>query len=132
MANNILTSANNPDKWKAALTVCGFNDITISYIGLHGVLTTTDFAGIPYSQMDLFIDNINKPSLFPVPAQGSTDTVMLSYSSIVKFKVLRAYLDNRKSHGQALNPDHYAVGNNITKWVGRIDDLSRFTKLRDS
>jgi hypothetical protein len=74
MANNILTCTNDPDKWKVALTVCGFNNITISYIRSHGVVTTTDFAGIPYSQMDLFIDNMNKPSLLPVPAQGSTDT----------------------------------------------------------
>jgi hypothetical protein len=89
MANNNPTPANNLDQWNVVLMMCGFNDITQSYIGSHGVRTTTDFAGIPYSQMDLFIDSINKPSLFPPPAQGSTDTVMLSYSSIVKMKALR-------------------------------------------
>jgi hypothetical protein len=85
MANNILNSANSLDRWKAAMAVCGFNDITILYIGSHGVFSITDFVGIPYSQMDLFIDNINKPSLFPLPA-------MLSHSSIVKLKAFRAYL----------------------------------------
>jgi hypothetical protein len=115
MANNNPTPANDPDKWKAVLMMCSFNDITKTYIGSHGVLTTTNFAGIPYSQMDLFVDSINKPSLFPLPAQGSTDTVMLSYSSIVKMKALRAYLDYKKARGQSLNPNQFAVGNNITK-----------------
>jgi hypothetical protein len=100
--------------------------------GVDGVLTATDFAVIPYSQMDLFIDDINKPTLFPIPSQGSTDTVMLLYSSIIKLKAFHAYLDYRKSCGQALNPDHYAVRNNITKWAGRMDDLSRYTKRCDS
>jgi hypothetical protein len=117
MATNNPTPANDPDKWKAVLTICGFNNITQTYIGSHGVLTTTDFAGIPYSQMDLFIDSINKPSLFPLPAHELTTTVMLSYSSIVKMKALRAYLDYKKSRGQSLNPDQFGVGNNITKWV---------------
>jgi predicted ATP-binding protein involved in virulence len=31
-----------------------------------------------------------------------------------------------------LNPDTFAVANNITKCVGRMDDLSRFSKLGDS
>jgi hypothetical protein len=99
MAATNPTPANDPEKWKAVLTVCGFNELTQTYIGSHGVRSTTDFAGIPYSQMDLFVDTINKPSLFPLPAQGSTDTVMLSYSSIVKMKALRAYLDYKKSRG---------------------------------
>jgi hypothetical protein len=100
MAATNPTPANDPDKWKAVLRVCGFNDITQTYIRSHGVRTMTDFAGIPYSQMDLFVDSINKPSLFPLPAQGLPDTVMLSYSSIVKMKALRAYLDYKKSRGQ--------------------------------
>jgi hypothetical protein len=132
MANNNPTPPNDPDKWKAVLTICGFNDITQTYIGSHGVLTMTDFTRIPYSQMDLFIDSINKPSLFPLPAHGSSTTVMLSYSSIVRMKAMRAYLDYKKSRGQSLNRDQFGVGNNITKWVGRMDDLSRYSKLRDS
>jgi hypothetical protein len=131
MAATNPTPANDPDKCKAVLRMCGFNDITQTYIGSHGVWMTTNFAGIPYSQMDLFVDSINKPSLFPLPAQGSTDMVMLSYSSIVKMKALRAYLDYKKSRGQPLNPDSFAVGNNITMWIGRMDDLSRFAKLCD-
>jgi hypothetical protein len=83
-------------------------------------LKMTNFAGIPYSQMDLFIDSINKPSLFPLPAQGSTTTVMLLYSSSVKKKALQGYLNYKKCHGQSLNP------------VGRMDDLSCYSKLRDS
>jgi hypothetical protein len=132
MAHNNPTPPNNPDKWSVGLAICGFNDITQTFIGLHGVLTMTDIAGIPCSQMDLFIDSTNKPSLFPLPAQGSTTTVMLSYSSIVEMKALREYLYYKKSRGKSLNPDQFGVGNNITKWVGRMDDLSHFSKLRDT
>jgi hypothetical protein len=103
------TPPNDPDKWKAALRACGFNNITQSYIGLHGILTANDFAAIPYSQMDLFFDSINKPSSLPAPPEGSTETVMLSYSSVVKLKGLRAYLDYLKARGQALNPDTYVT-----------------------
>jgi hypothetical protein len=132
MANNNPTPANDPDKWKAVLTMCSFNDVTQTYIGSHGLLMMTVFAKIPYSQMDLFIDSVNKPSLFPLPALGSTTTVMLSYSSIVKMKALWAYLDYKKYRGQSLNPDQLAVSNNITVWIGRMDDLSRYFKLIDS
>jgi hypothetical protein len=31
-----------------------------------------------------------------------------------------------------LNPDSFAVSNNITKWIERMDDISCFSKLRDS
>jgi hypothetical protein len=101
--------------------MCGFNDITHTYIRSHGVQTTTFFTGIPYSQMDLFVDSIKKPSLFPLPAQGSTDTVMLSYSSIDK---MNAIWITRSLAVNPLNPDSFAVGNNIIKWIGRMDDLS--------
>jgi hypothetical protein len=112
--------------------ICGFNNITQTYIGSHGVLTMTDFAGIPYSQMALFVNSINKPSLFPLPAQGSTTTVILSYSSIVKMKALRLYLDYKKFCGQSLSLYQFGVGNNITKCIGCMDDLSRLSKLCDS
>jgi hypothetical protein len=129
MANNNPAPANDPDTWKAVLMMCGFNDINQTYIGSRGVLTTTNFARIPYSQIDLFVDSINKPSLFPLPAQGLTDTVMLPYSSNVQMKALSAYLDYKKTHGQSLNQDQFAAGSNITKWIGQTDDLSCFSKL---
>jgi hypothetical protein len=81
---------------------------------------------------DLFANSINKPSMFPLPAHSLMTTVMLLYSSIVKMKALRAYLDYEKSCGQSLNPDQFSVGNSITKWIGQMDDLSRFSKLCDS
>jgi hypothetical protein len=99
------TPWNNPDKWNSVLRACRFNDITQLYIGSHGILTANNFAAIPHSQMDLFEDGINKPSYFPAPPQGSTDTVLLLYSSLIKLKTLRAYLNYLKARGQALNPD---------------------------
>jgi hypothetical protein len=95
------------------------------------ILTANDFAAIPYSQMDLFVDGINKPSYFPAPPQGSTETVLLSYSSIIKLKALRANLDYLKVRGQALNPDSFGTASRITKWIGRTDDLTRFIMIRE-
>jgi hypothetical protein len=37
------------------------------------------------------------------------ETVMLAYSSIIKLKALRAYLDYLKVRGQALNPDSFGT-----------------------
>jgi hypothetical protein len=125
------TPPSDPDKWKAALRACRFNNITQSYIGSHGILTANNFAAILYSQMDLFFYSINKPSSSPAPPEGSTKTVMLSYSLVVKLKGLRAYLDYLKARGQALNPDTYVTTAQIAKWVGRMDDLARFSKIRE-
>jgi hypothetical protein len=55
----------------------------------------------------------------------------LSYSSIIKLKALRAYLDYLKVRGQALNPDSFGTAGRITKWIGRTDDLTHFIKVRE-
>jgi hypothetical protein len=115
------TPPNDPDKWKAVLRACGFNDITQSYIGLHGILTANNFAASPYSQVDLFVDGIKRPSYFPAPPQGSTETILLEYSAIIKLKALRAYLDYLKARGQALNPDSFGSAGKITsRSAGRM------------
>ena len=105
------------DAFRAAISRCGFNDISVGFIMDQGFRTAEEFVTLPAAQMPQFIKQLTR--------MGKPDDVSVPWLSCIKLRALRSFLEAQLAKGLPIAVDDFDNDNagTVDQWTKRVTDL---------